>query len=256
MKQSHDAARRRPRFLRGYGREAGTFRFSSTCWPYFLLPGATLALLSFLVLDGPVATSHDAMSDRFVAIARHLTDITTAPWILIATGLLFIVATVAMKRAETTGAKRRAMLVAWQALYVFATLALASSTVNVVKRLIGRARPELFDTVGDFHFRFGGWAYDYASFPSGHSTAAGATFAALGLLFPAFRPLFACLAIFFVFCRVAVGAHYPSDVSAGLFYGAWVAVVMACLFARYRLLFEIPEKGLPVRRRRLRPTTT
>lgn len=214
---------------------------ASTRWPWFLFPGATLALLSFLVLDGPVATSRDAMSGGFRNIAARLTDITTAPWIVIASGLVAVLGFLMAGRARW----RPALVTGFMASYVFFSVALASASINIVKRLIGRARPDLFAQVGDFHFQFANFGYDYASFPSGHSTTAGAVFMALGLLFPRFRLAFVCLAIFFGLARVAVGAHYPSDVAAGLFYGAWVSVATACIFARYRLLFEVTGAGLP-----------
>ncbi|MAM10268.1 MAG: phosphatase [Rhizobiaceae bacterium] len=224
------------------------FSLSATCWPWFLLPAATMALLSFAALDGPVASARDAMSASFQDVAVRLTDLTTSPWILVTSGAVTLGALAVLARAGRTSARYRAVHVAHQAVYVFSTVALASASVNVVKRLIGRARPSLFDSVGDLHFRFGGWAYDYASFPSGHATTSGAVFAALALLFPRMGPVFASLAIFFAYARVAVGAHYPSDISTGLFYGAWVAALMAVIFARYRLLFVIPENGLPQRR--------
>ncbi|TNB49281.1 phosphatase PAP2 family protein [Martelella lutilitoris] len=224
------------------------FSLSATRWPWFLLPAATMALLSLAALDGPVASARDAMSASFQDLAARLTDLTTSPWILVTSGAVTLGALAALAFADRTAVKYRAVHVAHQAFYVFASVALASASVNVVKRLIGRARPSLFDNVGDFHFQFGGWAYDYASFPSGHATTSGAVFAALALLFPRMGPVFASVAIFFAYARVAVGAHYPSDISTGLFYGAWIAVLVAVIFARYRLLFAIPEKGLPARR--------
>ncbi|WP_292055223.1 phosphatase PAP2 family protein [Martelella sp.] len=225
-----------------------TFRLSATCWPWFLLPAATLALLCMATLDGPVASARDAMSSRFQDFAARLTDVTTAPWILGASGTVTVLAYVAIACLASPRVKFRAALVLHQGFYLFCSVALASATVNVVKRLIGRARPTLFDTVGDLHFNVGVWAYDYASFPSGHSTTSGAIFAGLALLYPRLGPFFAAFAIFFGFARIAVGAHYPSDVSAGLFYGTWISVLVACVFARYRLLFAVPERGLPVRR--------
>ncbi|WP_319519240.1 phosphatase PAP2 family protein [uncultured Martelella sp.] len=227
---------------------ATPFSLSSTRWPWFLLPAVTMVLLSVLALDGPVAVARDAMSATFQKTATGLTDLTTAPWILTASGIVALAALGFVARAPTIAAWYRGVRVFHQACYIFATVALASATVNVVKRLIGRARPTLFDSVGDLHFKVGGWAYDYASFPSGHATTSGAVFAALALLFPRLGPVFASLAIFFAFARVAVGAHYPSDISAGIFYGAWIAVLVAVIFARYRLLFAIPHKGLPQRR--------
>nr|WP_280516274.1 phosphatase PAP2 family protein [Martelella limonii] len=217
-----------------------------------MLPATTLALLCMAVLDGPVASARDAMSSRFQDFAARLTDVTTAPWILAASGTVTVLAFVAVTCLATSRAKFRAALVLHQAFYLFCSVALASATVNVVKRLIGRARPTLFDQVGDLHFNFGVWAYDYASFPSGHSTTSGAIFAGLALLYPRLGPFFAAFAVFFGFARVAVGAHYPSDVSAGLFYGAWISVLVACVFARYRLLFYVPDHGLPMRRPRPR----
>lgn len=242
-----------PPLLRRRRIAPGKFRLSATRWPWFLLPATALVLLCMAVLDGPVAAARDAMSPRFQEFAARLTDVTTAPWILAASGAVTIIAFTASALLSGPKSKYRAALVVHQGFYLFSSVALASATVNIVKRLIGRARPNLFDTVGDLHFNFGVWAYDYASFPSGHSTTSGAVFACLVLLYPRLGPFFATFAIFFGFARIAVGAHYPSDVSAGLFYGAWIAVLVACLFARYRLLFAVPEAGLPVRRGPHRP---
>ena len=99
---------------------------------------------------------------------------------------------------------------------------------NGIKVLVDRARPDLIQLTG-----FAG-----SSFPSGHSTAAAATYAAIGLLLsrrrsPATRSLLAggavAIAVAVAASRVLLGVHWLTDVMAGLALGwAWFA---ACSIA-------------------------
>jgi undecaprenyl-diphosphatase len=72
---------------------------------------------------------------------------------------------------------------------------------------------------------------------------------AMALLAPGYRTLFLTLAIWLGLTRVLVGAHYTSDVIAGLAFGGWVSIMSAILFARHRILFREVNHGLPVLRR-------
>lgn len=125
----------------------------------------------------------------------------------------------------------------------FVGIAGSGILVNVLKQLIGRARPRLFDDVGIFHFVPFAFDSAFASFPSGHSATAGAVFAAFALLFPRLRWLALVLGVWFGFARIVVGAHYPSDVIAGLMLGFWFMMVMAFAYAKWGLLFDITEQG-------------
>ena len=99
---------------------------------------------------------------------------------------------------------------------------------NGIKELVDRARPDLSQLTG-----FAG-----SSFPSGHSTAAAATYAAIALLLsrrrsPATRSLLAggavAIAVAVAGTRVLLGVHWLTDVMAGLALGwAWFA---ACSIA-------------------------
>ncbi|WP_181409755.1 phosphatase PAP2 family protein [Martelella alba] len=217
------------------------------------MPGATLVVLCLAVLDQPVVMAADGILPAFRQLAVALTDLSTSMWVL-SVSLVFACRALA---ASAGGGPRRqrvtALLLGQQALYVFAALASAAFAANIIKRLIGRARPELFDSLGFFHFGGGLMSYAHQSFPSGHSTAAGAFFMAMSMLAPRYRPLFVSFALFFGFARIAAGAHYPSDVAAGLVFGAWVAFCMALLFSRYRLVFTPDRSGRPVLRRHCLP---
>ena len=95
-----------------------------------------------------------------------------------------------------------------------AALGLASATVNVLgKQLVGRQRPAI-DLVP--LIRRLAVAPRTLSFPSGHSASAAAFATGVVLESPPLGIPVAVLAAAVAASRVAVGAHYPSDVVAGL----------------------------------------
>jgi undecaprenyl-diphosphatase len=71
---------------------------------------------------------------------------------------------------------------------------------------------------------------------------------ALAFLFPRYRYIFIACALWLAATRVMIGAHYPSDVIAGLALGGWFSFMMAIVYSRYGLLFRIGETGWPVPR--------
>jgi membrane-associated phospholipid phosphatase len=60
-----------------------------------------------------------------------------------------------------------------------------------------------------------GISSDLASYPSSHAMASACAAACLAHLYPRLSPLVFTLAVIVAICRVAFGAHYPSDVIFG-----------------------------------------
>lgn len=75
-------------------------------------------------------------------------------------------------------------------------------------------------------------AYGDWSFPSNHSTIAGAAAVGLALAWPRIAALTLPMAVLMAFSRVFVGVHYPHDVMVGLLLGAALAFLLVRLSTR------------------------
>jgi undecaprenyl-diphosphatase len=87
------------------------------------------------------------------------------------------------------------------------------------------------------------WRPDYASLPSGHATTAFAAAIAIGLLWPALRPLVWIYAVMIALSRVVLFAHHPSDVIAGALVGIAGVFIVRDWFAARRLGFVLEPDG-------------
>jgi undecaprenyl-diphosphatase len=175
-----------------------------------VLAVAAAAAMSMIVLDRTAARFIRDHSDSVVVdIASYLTQAGNSLWHLLAAGLLLIVCVVCRKG-----------FVANRALFYFAAIATSGIAVNVLKVIFGRTRPQLylFEQIYGFHwFEIG---YNYNSFPSGHACTIGAATAAMWLLLPRWRWLWVAVGLPIALTRVALYAHYVSDVIVGVWFGA------------------------------------
>ncbi|MBO5833564.1 MAG: phosphatase PAP2 family protein [Alphaproteobacteria bacterium] len=118
------------------------------------------------------------------------------------------------------------------AFYIFASVFTAGITVKILKILIGRMRPVFYEGIGQtgyYPFSFD-WAFN--SMPSGHTTVTFAGLVMMGLLAPRYKALTWTLAIMVGFSRVAVGAHWPTDVIFGAFLGMVIADIVKSVLSK------------------------
>lgn len=103
-------------------------------------------------------------------------------------------------------------------------LAAAGILVQAIKHLVGRPRPEVMEAMG---FSLGpSFASGFDSFPSGHATSAFALASTLTTFYPKARyPLYA-YSILVCISRIYLGAHFFSDVFAGIILGLWIGRVV------------------------------
>jgi membrane-associated phospholipid phosphatase len=221
-------------------------------WQACLFITLNAVLLSVLLFDAPIGFA--GLPAPIEQLGKSLTDFGDSAWLIFASILLIVQGSTGYRLAKSARSKAQALYAGWIGAYLFTTVVFSGLLANLLKRAIGRARPDYFHDHGIFSFApFSGNAA-FESFPSGHSTTIGAFVAACALLFPRYRVPFIACAIWLGMTRVMVGAHYPSDVIAGLAFGAWFSLLTAIVYARYGFLFKLAPDGWPMSKRLLLDT--
>ena len=207
---------------------------------------------TMLFVDVPVAAYRQQWPLWLRQPAGMLTDVGLGIWYILPAALLAITTNLTDWRGRT----RRQLLVLYNrasaAVLVLIATGLCGLIAAILKRVLGRARPGLFDHEGVFAFR--NFALDpaFASFPSGHATILGSVAALLWLYFPRWRIVTLPAAFLCANTRVIVSSHHPSDVIAGFGFGFVFAVLTAIVFARLGYLFRAVDGRLPVVKRSAR----
>jgi membrane-associated phospholipid phosphatase len=121
-------------------------------------------------------------------------------------------------------------------LYICISVSIAIIIGSAFKFLLARYRPIMLfqHNVYGLHFFSSAWALN--STPSGHTLRAFSLLTALSLLYRRFTVVFISVAVLIGASRVAVTAHYPSDVVFGAFIGIVIAVWTYKLFIKKGLL--------------------
>ena len=136
------------------------------------------------------------------------------------------------------------LVLAQRMVFGFVSLAGAGLLAQVLKHLVGRARPSLVDKLGAFHFDVLSLKATLASFPSGHTvTAFGLVYFVFALTAQRKKPQIfwrssqfywragiIIIAILIALSRLMLGAHYVSDVLAGAILGLAVSFGLAYWF--------------------------
>jgi undecaprenyl-diphosphatase len=218
-------------------------------WPHpgRVVAGALLAIgvlfVIMFVIDAWSVSHARRLPGNLIVATQRFTDLGKSGYFLWPTGIVFL-ALVALNSPVLPRFSRGVVAAfAVRLGFIFAAIALPSLFANIVKNMIGRARP--FVAGNDI------WAYEpftwharYASFPSGHATTAFAALIAIGAIFPQARALMWIYAVLMALSRVIVTAHHPSDVIAGAIFGAAGAYLVRNWFAARRLGFAVGTDGL------------
>lgn len=216
-------------------------RLTGRNWPFYLV--AVLALLL-------VVTQWDALASQgaihwpaaWRAPFLLITDYGLSDWVLYPSLIALVLA-----RLAVFGLRRLAKLAAYEvfllASFVFVGVGLPGLASNLLKRAIGRGRPEVFATEGAYSFQnfFNDWTHQ--SFPSGHTTTAIALAFTVGFIWPRACGMLLAIGLVVAFSRVPVGMHYPTDVIGGLVVGTLGAFGVRNGFARQRRLFRQTPEG-------------
>ncbi len=130
---------------------------------------------------------------------------------------------------------RKGRLKPWARDMFYACTSILAATVicNVIKIILGRARPILLfqDNIYGFHF-FASTDLMH-SMPSGHATTAFLLATVLVKLYRRQAFILYAIATYFLITRVVLTYHYVSDVVLGAYLGVIVALIVHFIFNRY-----------------------
>ena len=110
--------------------------------------------------------------------------------------------------------------------YIFCSVMLAVCSTGILKVLIGRSRPIIYEALHATVFIPGTFEHMFNSMPSGHTAASFAGLVMIGMLFPRIKWATWTLAIIIGLSRLYVGAHWASDVVFGAFIGMLCADIV------------------------------
>jgi membrane-associated phospholipid phosphatase len=175
----------------------------------------------------------------------QITDYGKSGWFLWPLGILFL-ALAALDQARLTRISQAVLAAVMVRVgFLFLAIGVPGLFVSIVKRMIGRARPLVGGSLDPYLFAPLIWRSDYASLPSGHATTAFSVLVAFGTLWPRARTVLWIYALAIAMSRIAVTAHYPSDVLAGALVGTVGSLLVRRYFALRRLGFSFEPDGTP-----------
>jgi undecaprenyl-diphosphatase len=201
---------------------------------------AILALAGSMVFLDAFLIGEARLEPKWVRyIFDWITWFGTAGWFLYPTGiLLLIVAACPWSKLPHFSQGVLAAIVVRTG-FIFLAIGLPGLFVAIVKRMIGRARPYVWQITDPYSYAPFVWKQAYASLPSGHATNGFAAAVAIGAIWPKARVPMWIYAVFIAISRVMVNAHYPSDVIAGALVGTVGALMVRSWFAARHLGFTV-----------------
>lgn len=101
-------------------------------------------------------------------------------------------------------------------LILFTSTLVSGFITQLIKHIIGRARPNHALNNNVYDFSFLNFESAYHSFPSGHTTTIFVVALVLSLITPKIRYFYIFFALIISLSRVYVGAHYMTDVVGGI----------------------------------------
>lgn len=122
--------------------------------------------------------------------------------------------------------RNRNAIYASGSLFLFGSVAISGIVVDILKVILGRARPNLYFREDLFGFTFFKIDSDFLSFPSGHSATALSAAVVFGILFPGYRYGFYLIGGTIAFSRIFLTYHYISDVLVGALLGILTSVLL------------------------------
>ncbi|MEO0937197.1 MAG: phosphatase PAP2 family protein [Pseudomonadota bacterium] len=193
-------------------------------------------LLVLFILDAPLKALVLTLPSWVEAMSQPITRLGKSDWMAVVVLTIALVSAVVWRTAPKAAWRAHGRLALHMAVATFFTVLIAGVLTQVLKHLIGRARPWLFETHGAYSFSPLEMSVSFNSFPSGHASTVGALAILLWWLWPQLWRWWVGGALVIALTRVTTANHFASDIYAGLSLGIVVAAAMLILLLSHGTL--------------------
>jgi len=223
------------------------FGLSRRNWPLFAW-GFAAILFGLLLVDHPLSLLASNQTQQVTQFFAEITRWGESDWILYPSLALLVLSALVAWAIPKRIPKLALIEMSQMYGFIFLGVGIPGLAANLLKRIIGRTRPDFFANGGTLGFHTLANNYHYESFPSGHATTAFAAAMVLGFLSPRWFAVGLIYAVAICLSRVELGVHYPTDVFGGIVLGVLGAYAVRDAFAKRRWGFERLPSGDIVRR--------
>jgi len=200
-------------------------------------------LFGLIIVDAAAIEAARRLPRWIISVFDWVTDFGKSGWFLWPLGIVFLLLA-ALPQDLTRGSQLVLASMMVRVGFLFTAIAVPGMFTNIVKHIVGRARPFVTGIADPYVFSPFSWSAAYASIPSGHATTALSALVAFGTLWPRGRAILLVYAVLILASRVVVTAHHPTDVLTGAVVGFAGALLVRHWFALRRLGFSIGVDGI------------
>ena len=197
-----------------------------------------ICALFFLLFDYSIASFFDSLNYQTKSLFGTLTHFGDSLYFFISTILIWALVKIIKSKNQITNT------ISEISLFIFLNILLSGIVTQILKHIIGRPRPVLFNgfdlkSLDIIHFDS-----KWHSFPSGHSATIFAFIFSMILLFPKIKNILITIAIIIASTRVIVGAHFISDIFGGVLVAYLSSIFVSKKLASKKILFTTEDEKL------------
>ena len=213
-------------------------------WFRIFLVSSVITGLVIVFIDLPLATAMQEKPDTVHMIFAAITDIGKSTFWISAFSIGAIISWLISRSSSIMVVARLYKWMMGYFMFSIGAIIISGLFVNILKVLIGRARPRMYFKEGIIGIHPPGLNSDFQSFPSGHASTVVAITTAFALFLPSWRiPIF-MIGTLLALTRVIVNAHYLSDVIVSSVITIFITTLLAEYCEGRKWVFERSKKNI------------
>ena len=200
----------------------------------YLLIGA----LFFLIFDYSIASFFHSLNYQTKSLFGTLTHFGDSLYFLVPTILTWALVKIIKNKNQIINT------ISEISLFIFLNILLSGIVTQILKHIIGRPRPVLFNGFEQKSLSIISFDSKWHSFPSGHTATIFAFIFCMIILFPKIKNILITIAIIIASTRVIVGAHFISDIFGGALVAYLSSIFISKKLASKKILFIAENETL------------